>query len=688
MARITKRSWIVPAVTLAAWVVVGWVLAPAVITRAYAGESIAFLNDLLAGRAAHPLETYIAAWERLRLGFSVVLVLLCTGFVLAVAYWPEMRAKLHALGETRRLSRREMILFLISVGVIAGVVEAAIAVARQWIVEDPTWVYSRDVIWMAPLANTLLWLVVAVVLLMMSLLVPSVASWPFVVFPVVAIALFSFIRIAGLGVHVVAAALLAAGAALLAARHAAGNPALWMRSAVRIALASLAVIVLATLGTRASERRARSTTALVATEDAPNVLLIILDTVRRHSLSVYGYERRTTPVLEEFAAQGVIFEHAITPSSWTLPSHASMFTGQLPHEFSGDWGIAFRSSAPPLAEELSALGYATGGFVANLWYTSSATGLDRGFQTYRDHPNSLGMMLRSSMIARRVLSWTGRDATNLARKDAARVNAEFLQWLDEQGSGSPWFAFLNYFDAHEPYESPDSFRIAFASSTESEGVDRPNETRALAVSRARYDAAIAYMDAQMGRLLEELRGRGTLDRTIVIITSDHGEQFGEKQTNLVAHGNSLYHSSLAVPLVVVHPRAVPAGRRIQAVVGTRSIAGTVLELVSGQRRPHSLVRLWADSVNDRQDEAILSELSPPPWGSSFHPTARGPLISLTQGTLHYVRSADGTEELYDIALDPWERNDLAAAEAMIDEMTAFRALLRQLRPVLFAGAGS
>ena len=267
---------------------------------------------------------------------------------------------------------------------------------------------------------------------------------------------------------------------------------------------------------------------------APNVLLLILDTVRAEDLSLYGFPQPTTPHLEALASNGVTFEHAISPSPWTLPAHASVFTGRNPHELSADWESPLDAEDPTIAELLSARGWRTGGFVGNLIYATYETGLNRGFVRYEDYPVSPAMVARSSlmvrMIVNRVRRWLGLDQV-LVWKSAESINASFLDWSRTR-SDRPFFAFLNYMDAHAPYIPPPELsgkfgpaRVGWATADLS---NRQHwEAEELRVERAEYDATIAYVDQQIGVLLDSLESRGVLENTLVVVAGDHGEQFGE-----------------------------------------------------------------------------------------------------------------------------------------------------------------
>ena len=275
----------------------------------------------------------------------------------------------------------------------------------------------------------------------------------------------------------------------------------------------------------------------------PNVILITLDTVRAKNLSLYGYQRQTTPQLEKLAKDSVVFEQAIATAPWTLPSHGSIFTGQYPHQFSFGWTEPFKTSHETLADELGRRGYESAGFAANLIYCTRAIGIARGMIHYEDYPVSLGQTILSASLGRAISNsgfvrqLTGfRDTLN--RKQAEEVNDDFLSWLSSRNQDRPFFAFLNYFDAHEPLLPPAPFNEQFGSAKTDEklqyhGVDIEfinkhdwSEQEAQKYRNA-YDNSIAYLDYQLGELFAKLSEKGLLDNTLVIITADHGELLGE-----------------------------------------------------------------------------------------------------------------------------------------------------------------
>jgi arylsulfatase A-like enzyme len=424
------------------------------------------------------------------------------------------------------------------------------------------------------------------------------------------------------------------------------------------------------------------------------VIFLILDTVRASELSVYGYNRLTSPELDRWARRGVRFEHAFSTSSWTLPSHASLFTGRQPHEIRANWLKPLGSEWPTLAEALQAAGYRTGGFVANLEYTSRESGLARGFATYRDYPISPGQVVMSSEVLRRLTGaqWVRKlvgSEERLNRKSADRVNREFLDWLDA-APGRPMFAFLNYYDAHTPYNPPGKFRTRFRTPgvptnpfPDRQIPDSGTTYTSADVQGARdlYDAAIGYLDARIGFLLGELDRRGVLERSIVVITADHGEEFAEH--GFMGHGNALYREVLEVPLLILAPGRIPEDRLVSTPISLTALPATITDLLGLPGKEifpgSSLVRFWTPAgPNPDSLGMVLGMLRGTPGKPQWIPTGRGDMYSAVHGRSHYVVDGSGTEELYDLA-DVGERDNLIAHPERAGELARFRRMIETMR---------
>lgn len=550
---------------------------------------------------------------------------------------------------------------------------------------------GRDITWMSPLAYLLAFALPAALLLLVALVAPRRMS---VRVPAI---VFGFLCAFGIlllfpAIHQYASMLLAVGIAVQLGRWAAGNPAGFVRRTGRVAVVLAAAFTLLGVLTRTArglgERRAMAALPSPPAR-APNVLLIILDTVRASSMSLYGYERATTPRLEQLARRSVVFDQAFVTAPWTLPTHATIFTGRYAGELSTRWLRGLDERDRTLAEALAAKGYASAGFVANAFYTTHETGLARGFARYEDVNPSLRQVYWSSTLAQtpfltRIVKHRSVDAVARAVKDfdfrigesptydrrrAARINREFLAWQRELG-GRPFFAFLNYFDAHGPYDPPKPFDTRFA------GDPKPQD---------RYDGGIAYMDAQIDRLLGELERRGVLDNTIVIVTSDHGELFGEWGGR--GHGNNVYLPLLRVPLLVSFPARVPQGMRVSESVTVRDLPRTITALTGlhfDREFPGvSLAALWdADSASAERSPVIADFEG---GDEPDEPDNAGPMVSVIDDSLQYIRHADGREELYDLRTAMSDHRDLSAEPRLAEALAAIRARaagLGRARPII------
>ncbi len=345
-------------------------------------------------------------------------------------------------------------------------------------------------------------------------------------------------------------------------------------------------------------------------------------------------------------------------------------------------------------------GFATAAFVANVGYCGLHTGLGRGFETYRTNPIGPLEILRASALGesyvfpfvRRILGINDP----IARKDADRVNEEFLRWL-ATSENRPFFVFLNYFDAHNPYVAPPPYDERFTEGRSAMTWSEVAEKRVpdwVGPAIDQYDGAIAYQDKKLGELFRELERKGVLENTFVIVTSDHGEEFMEH--GLAWHGRSLYLPSLHVPLVLSLPGRLPEGRRVTRPVSLRNLPQTVLDLLppgEPSRIPGtSLAMYWREGhvTEDRpisgdppieSRNGILSELSGRSWLPPVNPASRGNMQSLIFEGMHYIRNGDGTEELYDIVADPWERRDLAGSAKNREKLSLLRGLLEPYVPL-------
>ncbi|WP_435021096.1 sulfatase [Tundrisphaera sp. TA3] len=443
-----------------------------------------------------------------------------------------------------------------------------------------------------------------------------------------------------------------------------------------------------------------------ARPEAPNVVLIVLDTVRADHLSLYGYHRRTTPHLDALAKHAIIFDFARSAAPWTLPSHATMFTGRWPNELSVDYDRPLDGTHPTLAEYLGGHGYLAGGFVGNTFYCNSWFGVARGFAHYEDtHENqaiSTQETLRSAALTRLMMPLAVRwglwptTADFPPRKTAEEVNRNALAWLDGRaGQDRPFFLFLNYIDVHGPYLLPESFPREYSRANRKELVEAssrarderlPIDERFEALDRIgvdAYDDCIRYVDEQIDRLLTELDRRGKGRNTWVIVTADHGEHFGEH--GIYRHGNSLLRPLVDVPLLIVPPRGDGLSGRVTTPVSIRDLPATVADMLGlGSASPfpgQSLRHHWDDTLSASGPiEAPRSELKLPAGTANLHtlPIEDRHRTAFVEDGRIYHRDPLGSEALYDVS-DREEGHDLLADPAEAPALEHFRDLGREIR---------
>lgn len=359
----------------------------------------------------------------------------------------------------------------------------------------------------------------------------------------------------------------------------------------------------------------------------PNVLLVTLDTVRADRIGVYGHASAATPRLDALARRGVRFETAIAAAPVTAPSHASMLSGLIPprHGVRDNGAFVFPASVPSVAEAFQAGGYRTGAFVSG-FPLDRRFGFARGFATYDDRLPHGDDPRRAPYVERRAEATTDWALAFLGQPDAR-----------------PWFAWVHYFDAHAPYEGPEPYASRFASSP--------------------YDGEIAYVDAQLGRLLDATAARPTL----ILVVADHGESLGEHGE--ATHGFFVYDATLRVPLLIAGPGVAPG---IVSPVLARGIdvAPTLLDLAGLPALPAADGRSLRDAANG---EALPEA---PAYAESLFAQRNlgwAPLYAWRTRSHKLIHAP--TLELYDIATDPGETRNVAAsaAQAVADLSRPLRA---------------
>lgn len=437
----------------------------------------------------------------------------------------------------------------------------------------------------------------------------------------------------------------------------------------------------------------------------PNVILLVMDSVRVTNLSCYGYDRPTTPNIDALAKQSTLYQQAISPGCWTLPVHASLFTGL----YALNHGVTVSKDAlpeqfPTLARRLQQAGYQTACFSNNA-YISDATGLDQGFDTVEDvwratNPRGIERtnmskriknlrskgawtkpiiaLLHGAMRARAVVK------TRRSQKDsgARLTNAKIQSWLREsRRPDAPFFLFVNYMECHERYSPPypynrrfmparfSPWRVAQVSPIKAEILNGSAKRRAddIEIMRALYDGALSYLDDVIGELVRFVESLGVLDDTILVITSDHGDSLGEH--NHLGHRMTLYEQLVHVPLVVRYPARFAAGAQVAQQVQLGDLFSTFLELAGAD-------------MSDVDANGFQSLLDPPPAAArSFTVAENTEPISLNNTKTRMIRTdqykyiwkSNHQHELYDLTGDPSETQNVVAAQPEVA-----RSLLEQL----------
>ena len=417
------------------------------------------------------------------------------------------------------------------------------------------------------------------------------------------------------------------------------------------------------------------------TDPRPNVVLVSIDTLRADHLGSYGYERDTSPFLDSLAARGKLFENAFAQASWTLPSHMSLFTSTYPGTHRVETSRRALSPAiPTLTERLRDAGYATAGYVSWI-YLKSEYGFGRGFDRYVE------LLPDESQVD---------SATHHSVRAEAFVERS-LEWVSETAEardegplrGKPWFLFLHLFDPHMSYEPPLDMAQRFDPSLEgveagsheflSQYIDGLHDGDAPAVppdvlrrAKALYDGEIRYVDEALRRFFGELESQGLLENTVVVVTSDHGEEFDD-HGSMEGHQWTLYDEVLRVPLFVVGPGVEPGveDRMVQSIdvaptildlVGfaTRAeVPGTVEEQVPGTFEGRSLLPLLRGEENEAEwDELNFSQIRRFNLKWALRTPRHKLIYNQTPETNENGMPVRAGFELYDLVTDPAEQHNV------------------------------
>jgi len=404
------------------------------------------------------------------------------------------------------------------------------------------------------------------------------------------------------------------------------------RLALVFTICLVAMVVHSRSGSAVGGATAPPARSVAPRQDLPHVVFMVIDTLRADHLGSYGYHRPTSPNLDKLATQGTRFTNFVAQSAWTRPSTASIFTGLYPSQHKT---VSIFDRIPDtivtLPQVMQRMGYRTGGFSANV-DVSKAFGFARGFETYfssgrgRERATVVGMVRARMKLLKR---FSGiREAIPWLEPPALREDAdltdEALAWLDRQGEDKV-FLYLHYFAPHAPYSPPLPYRDLFK---EDDSKSYPNNyptpdlkvhytvpyesvsDENLATMIALYDGEIAYVDSIVQRVIDDLKRRGMWDNTLLVVTSDHGEEFYEHEK--WGHGLSLYDEMVHVPLIVREPGDANAGRIVDQPLSHVDLMPTLLDYLGGPAlppgNPGRAVPLRAASATIDNREEVYLEL--------------------------------------------------------------------------------
>lgn len=394
----------------------------------------------------------------------------------------------------------------------------------------------------------------------------------------------------------------------------------------------------------------------------PNVFLFNIDMLRADHLGVYGYERDTSPELDRIAREGVWFSAARAHAPWTYPSVVSLLSGVYPTSHGATYSelkdeYVTTTVSPELetiATMLKRAGYTTAGFITNPLLKKSS-GLNRGFDVFEDE------------FVRSWKRWSGTPWSTEAM-NAENVHRTVLAWLDQKPR-VPLFMYVHYIDVHGPYLEPRAWGqpAGTVSSEDAEKARLTGEPRQLAIDV--YDGEIRRLDGLIGQFLSDLESRGLLEDAIVIVTADHGEEFGDHGG--FGHGHTLYEEMLHVPLIVMRTGSMPHTRKIDSPVGHVDLLPTIAELAGAEVPSGAVGRSLVPLLRGEDDDAprpLLSEMDNrgrPVWNSKPGAPVVAYSLLVPPATKYVVGGAAPfdpasstddkvAEQIFDLSRDPKE----------------------------------
>jgi len=451
----------------------------------------------------------------------------------------------------------------------------------------------------------------------------------------------------------------------------------------------------------------------------PNIIFIVMDTTRLQNISCYGYDKTTMPFLDQFAGNSILYQNAISVASWTLPAHASFFTGTFPvkhrtyaYAAGTNWGggNVLPAKFKTLAELLQKLGYETVGFSSNT-FVSESFGLSKGFErffiTWQIFQTQADLsyiqakladcrgfgkikqyvqeLIKGNLFKNLLNGIYGRYFQFTWDYGARRINNHVKSWYSRlRDQERPFFLFINYMEAHLKYRPPEAFRYLFLPPDISKSeVGKVNQDPLLFLSgkiemsqrdfnilESLYNAELWYLDYKMKEIFDFLESE--LDHSIVIITSDHGENIGEH--SLMSHFYGLQETLIHIPLIVKLPGLSEGKKEVLKIVQPVDIFPTLLEIL-GHEDEDVGTQFQGFNIlsSDKRQYAVAELLAPVPPIEFFfkrtgiasdllRPKYERRLRAFRDHRFKYVWDFNGQEELFDLVTDPGESSNLAGTE--------------------------
>lgn len=396
----------------------------------------------------------------------------------------------------------------------------------------------------------------------------------------------------------------------------------------------------------------------IAAATRPNILLVTLDTLRVDYLGCYGHPWIKTPNIDALAAHGTQFLQAIAQAPSTGPSHTSIFTSLYPFDHGAENGRPLKPGLVTLADLLRAIGYETVAFTSSTTTRSLNSGLQQGFERYSDSLVTWSELFGFDSF-QNLISMYLIGIAQQSQIPGEYVSNRALSWLESRDSDRPFFCWLHYFDPHAPYGAPAPFADAYRG--------KANDGLPMATERERYAEDVSYTDHQLGRVLDALRREGLLDNLLIVVTSDHGEAFGETHGDCTEklHGRFLYDTTQHVPLIIQRPGERGPGRRVAELVELTDLAPTILDFLEAPA-PEDFVgksllplltgKVFEHSGRDGHAFNIIDVPSRDAGGGVMFVQQ----LAIRSPTWKYIAVPyQERAELYDLQSDPRERHNLA-----------------------------